>query len=238
MNIDRIDFISSYCDRWCERCAFNMRCSAYAVEVAAAMCDDPAQALELAVGIPPEPHGGEIERPWLKDIANVAAGEEEDAEGDREDEERERRARESPVVQLSHAVTTLAFQWLRERREAVAAGADEVIREAIAVASHDAILIGTKIERAIRGLPLVSDSGPCLRQDDEHPIQNDWNGSAKVALISIGRSEEAWRTLAQSTGDEVPAAIAAALSDLRAQVEEAFPHARQFVRPGFDQPGI
>src|SRR5918994_7887981 len=35
---DYIDFISAYCDRWCERCAFTNRCSAYAVDIAAAMC--------------------------------------------------------------------------------------------------------------------------------------------------------------------------------------------------------
>ncbi len=32
MHGDRIDFISEYCDRWCERCAFTSRCSAYAVQ--------------------------------------------------------------------------------------------------------------------------------------------------------------------------------------------------------------
>jgi hypothetical protein len=31
---DRIDFISAYCDRWCERCAFTERCSVFAVKVA------------------------------------------------------------------------------------------------------------------------------------------------------------------------------------------------------------
>lgn len=36
---DRIDFISEYCDRWCERCAFTGRCSAYAVKVALEMCE-------------------------------------------------------------------------------------------------------------------------------------------------------------------------------------------------------
>src|SRR5215213_6008299 len=49
-----IDFISSYCDSWCERCAFTGRCSHYAIKVATAMCDgDVAVALELAVGTPP-----------------------------------------------------------------------------------------------------------------------------------------------------------------------------------------
>src|ERR671921_2720587 len=48
-----IDFISSYCDRWCERCAFTERCSNFAATAALAMCDgDYHAAMELAVGPP------------------------------------------------------------------------------------------------------------------------------------------------------------------------------------------
>ena len=54
MNGDRIDFISSYCDRWCERCSFTSRCSLFAVQTAIAMCGDVADGIELAVGRPPE----------------------------------------------------------------------------------------------------------------------------------------------------------------------------------------
>lgn len=49
---ERIDFISSYCDRWCERCAFTDRCSAFACDVAIGMCGDVAAGIELAFGIP------------------------------------------------------------------------------------------------------------------------------------------------------------------------------------------
>lgn len=57
-NTDRIDFISSYCDRWCERCAFTDRCSSFACDVAIGMCGDVAAGIELAVGVP-EPVGAE-----------------------------------------------------------------------------------------------------------------------------------------------------------------------------------
>jgi hypothetical protein len=40
MSDDRIDFISSYCDRWCDRCAYTERCSAYACHIAIEMCGD------------------------------------------------------------------------------------------------------------------------------------------------------------------------------------------------------
>lgn len=52
MRSNRIEFISEYCDRWCERCAFTNRCSAYAVQAALGMCGDLKEALQLAVGVP------------------------------------------------------------------------------------------------------------------------------------------------------------------------------------------
>jgi hypothetical protein len=73
-------------------------------------------------------------------------------------------------------------------------------------------------------------------EDEWHQIQNDWNGSAKVALISLERSEASWRVIANATGTETPAILADRLHDLRNQVEEEFPHAGLFVRPGFDEP--
>jgi hypothetical protein len=51
---------------------------------------------------------------------------------------------------------------------------------------------------------------------EEDPVQSDWNGSAKVALISVERSETAWQTIAAPSW--------------------AFPRAKEFVRPGFDEP--
>ena len=110
MGTDRIDFISAYCDRWCERCAFTARCSAFA--------------------------------------------------------------------------------------------------------------------------PRVPDG----ESDEIDPVQNDWNGSAKVALISIERSAHAWRTIAQALRDETAAMLADQMAALCREVESEFPAARSFVRPGFDEP--
>jgi hypothetical protein len=67
-------------------------------------------------------------------------------------------------------------------------------------------------------------------------VQNDWNGSAKVALICLERSEAAWQMIAQATGDVEPAALAERIAGLRRQVEKTFPNAHSFVRPGFDEP--
>ena len=94
MNADRIDFISSYCDRWCERCAYTSRCSAYAVEIATAMCGDFAQGLELAVGSPQPPdREARVESPeWLAELQDFRISPKEEAEFERNESARRARA--------------------------------------------------------------------------------------------------------------------------------------------------
>jgi hypothetical protein len=57
-----------------------------------------------------------------------------------------------------------------------------------------------------------------------------------VALISLERSDIVWRTIGQTTGDEMADTLAASVSDLRRLVLDEFPRAMSFVRPGFDEP--
>lgn len=65
----------------------------------------------------------------------------------------------------------------------------------------------------------------------------DSDGSAKVALIGIDRSIAAWRLMQLSLPERqisiVPLILQ--LERLRQRIESAFPEAREFVRPGFDE---
>jgi len=56
-----------------------------------------------------------------------------------------------------------------------------------------------------------------------------------VALISVRRSADAWLTIADATGDAIAADLAGQLAELRDAIEESFPLAWAFVRPGFDE---
>jgi len=89
--------------------------------------------------------------------------------------------------------------------------------------------IAPKVRRALSG----HDRHTYEREDD-HRIQNDWNGSAKVALISITRSTTAWDLIADVTQDPDAAQVAAELRALQRHMESAFPNAWRFRRPGFD----
>jgi hypothetical protein len=234
MHGDRIDFISAYCDRWCERCAFTNRCSAYAVKAALAMCEgDFGAAVELAVGAPPPRHEAKERTGHGELLAAYNPTEEELAAIGREMEEREERIDESPLTTDAIVMSTLAGQCLEKHRKSLEDRHDRSVREALEIASWDCHLIGAKLHRALSGQDEADYDGLI----DSDPIQNDWNGSAKVALISMDRSITAWTTIAVATADADAAAMAQRLQTLRLDVERKFPNARKFVRPGFDEEG-
>ena len=133
-------------------------------------------------------------------------------------------------MKMANAIAVVSHRWFASRSAAVRAVADAVLKEALDIAQWDSTFVGAKLARALRG----RDDGQDDMDDD--PVQNDWNGSAKVAMISLERSEEAWQVIAQSTGDPAPAVLAGQVADLRREVEHAFPNARSFIRPGFDEP--
>jgi hypothetical protein len=232
MPTDRIDFISEYCDRWCERCAFTERCSAFAVKAALAMCDgDIRAAIELAVGRPKSvDQGADTPPKWMEEMMRVQPTEAELDEIGRIEDARRQRVQEIPLVTVAGAVTTLSLEWLTINRERIETHPSPAVREALEIISWDVWLIGPKISRALCG----RDEAAHGESPEDDLVQNDWNGSAKVVLISIERSAAAWRTIAHATAD----AGAERLSDesqlLQREVDRVFPDARRFVRPGFD----
>lgn len=194
------------------------------------MCGDFREGLELAAGAPHPVSGssshGEQANVWAGfDI--VEPTEQELREAEREEETRRPRIDDTPMMKMAHAIAVVSHRWFASRSAAVRAVADDVLREALDIAQWDSTFVGAKLARALRG-----------RDDDmdDDPVQNDWNGSAKVAVISLERSEAAWQVIAQSTGDAASAVLAGQVADLRREVEHAFPHARSFIRPGFDEP--
>ena len=91
-------------------------------------------------------------------------------------------------------------------------------------------LIYTKLMRAVRG-----ELGERPEILDE--FSKDSDGSAKVALIAIDRSIAAWgeiRNIFLIRERDILDLIAQ-LDRLRRKVENEFPDARAFIRPGFDK---
>ena len=230
-----IEFISSYCDSWCERCAFTERCSHFAMHSAITMCDgDVEAALQLTFGEPRRPDG--VQRPpahqRIADILGHAdPTPKELAAIGREVEARQERMRRLPLAEASLDYAIGARRWLdaqgrrRETSEAAVAGAMEIV-------SWDASLIHAKIMRALNGRDEQTNGGA---RGAKKAVQSDWNGSAKVALLSLERSAVAWQTIAGSTTAEAAGALMDAAARLRSALLDDFPRAREFRRPGFDR---
>ncbi len=229
-----IDFISAYCDGWCERCPFTERCSAFACRTAIAMTGDVSAGIELAVGDPADPDEPPSTQPpaghFLPDDLEEPTPEE-IAEFQRGWEQLKAKIDANPLSRRAYAHTQAALAWIEAHRE-LAEHADPIVVEAFAVACWDLFLIEVKLMRALHGQESLEDDDLTL----EERLQSDWNGSAKVALLSIDRSAQAWTLLGGILNDAAAISVAEGLDDLRALVDTVFPHARAFKRPGFDEP--
>jgi hypothetical protein len=228
-----IDFIHAYCDGWCERCAFTQRCSHFAVTSAVGMCDgDFRAALELTFGsprVPGRPGQATLEHRIAETMADFDPTDKELDEIGRELDARRSRIEKAPIAEASMDYAVATRRWC-EAHDNGAESREPAIADALEVIRWDSHLIHVKIMRALDG----RDEYPDGDLFDRGPIQSDWNGSAKVALLSIERSGASWRAVAGATGDEAAAALADTLASLGVAVLQQFPRAREFRRPGFD----
>lgn len=231
-NPDLISGVYNYCDRWCERCPLTSRCLVYATE--------------QEENDPPENQDIRNEAFWQKLEAILAQTRELIASWAAEsgidlselpvtDDARSRRKRQQvdnhPLTKFGKAYANAAGEWFREldRGEQVNAGHRESPEDAREVIQWYQYQIAVKTMRAL--------SGRAEETDDNPELPRDSDGSIKVALIGIERSIAAWRMMQLSLpqcADSIVTLILQ-LETLRTRLELEFPHARDFVRPGFDE---
>jgi hypothetical protein len=220
--------ISNYCDRWCETCEFTSRCRLFADLARYDAERDPA--MKAVVHAPTLPRHGPAPLPrWMQELL------------DRIDEEVDKMAPAKlardplPSIGPAHreiyeragAYSEWVRKWLREQ----GCAADRTLRaeDPVAVISWFAPLNSSKIYRALTGLAEFG---------GDRELPPDHEGSAKVALLGLERSQAAWRQLVDSGGvtDTLAAYCVAELGWIRDRLDEVIPEARAFVRPGFDEP--
>ena len=223
-NPDLISGIYNYCDRWCERCPLTSRCLVYATEQE----DNDS----------PESRDVHNEAFWQKlssifqETHEMIAGWAREAgvdltEPGPEDEARHRRKRQlvdnHPLAKAGKKYANTASDWFRELDQRVdSEDACEVIQ-------------WYQYQIAVKTMRALSARREELEEDPELPKDSD--GSAKVALIGIDRSIAAWRMMQLSLPERADSIVPLILQleVLRTRLEHAFPEARDFVRPGFDE---
>ncbi|MEI6947506.1 hypothetical protein V9K67_09960 [Paraflavisolibacter sp. H34] len=250
---NNISGIHNYCDRWCERCCFTARCAVYeSIQDQSpeeqditnrAFWEHLSQNFKNATQMitqAAKEHG--------IDICSMSQ-EEMDALMEKEKETR-RHVRQHPISQLS-------FQYLEEGKrflehQHLQEEAEEAIHQVeLGIKSEEEALdlilkendcleviqwylhfIYIKFSRALSGK--IEDEG----WEEAHGFQKDSDGSAKIALIAIERSMQAWAqllTLSPCKEDGI-LPLLACLDKVRKLALNEFPHAPCFVRPGFDDP--
>lgn len=90
--------------------------------------------------------------------------------------------------------------------------------------------------KLIRGLRSRIDEDYYLAGDDPR----DSDGSAKAALIAIDRSISAWKLICELEPENADSIhrLLFQLEKMRSGAEREFPNARDFIRPGFDEPTL
>jgi hypothetical protein len=233
-NPRHIPSIHNYCDRWCERCPFTLRCSVYAMEAAVDKTKPPHNRadeslwprldslLPLAeklltlhanhpgVGLAPNPKFKSHTRPVDAHPIGSAA-------------KRYMEFTHAFLIQNAALLPTLP----------PAPDLPITPAEALAIITHFHMMIPVKLSRALHRNELDEE---LATNPNFANIPNDLDGSAKIVLIAIDRSLLAWTALTHHAPHFQDTALPAMLTlhRLRRGIEKHFPNARPFQRPGFD----
>jgi len=219
--------IYNYCDSWCDRCAFTSHCRLFAdARETAATLDPHLKPVATAPGLPSEMPAPLP--PWLQELVDEMNDAARTPIPDDAFVRRELRVvpERDAIDRRAEDYSRRARAWLNDREfDLSAEGGDPR-----AVIGWFHLMIHVKAMRALQGLA------------EDAPSERDWpadhDGSAKVALIGIDRSQDAWLDL-MDVGLASPSDAAEFIEDLvwlSAALERTFPKARSFVRPAFDEP--
>jgi len=232
-----ISGIYNYCDRWCERCPQTSRCLNFAMSEEE-LSDPEARDIQndafwkTLSGVFEETLEllRESAKEWGIDLETL------DSKGDLESMKAKDAAVKNHVLsRAAKRYSGWVEDWFKEREtlffEMAAAAREGVsLEEAVEVIRWYQYFICAKVMRALHGKSEEEEEG-C----DEFPSDSD--GSAKIALIAIDRSIGAWAVIQHYLTDDDKEVIdfIAFLDSLRQAMEETFPKARSFIRPGFDE---
>jgi hypothetical protein len=243
--------IYNYCDRWCERCTFTTRCrnfestgklSSEQLDMSnKAFWDNISSNFKNAIQLlykAAEEHGIDLDNAMTK---------EEEAEYETKRNLLRKAAKNHPVIKLCKQYSSLAMPFIKKSEGLVDTARELVSHLHLGIKSEEDVVhtmaslgdcfeiiqwylffIEAKLQRALQG-KMEDDE-----DNDGYPKDSD--GSAKIAIISIERSTNAWAKLYELLPSSEDTALKAlsVLSRIKQKALVEFPAAIQFKRPGFD----
>ncbi len=235
---DLVPGIYNYCDRWCERCTMTQKCLTYLHEQEVKVESDSLNPDEENKNF-----WDQIRLAWEVTLEML----EEDAEeqgidlDDVADVELPEHI-ETPLEVKARNYGMNTFQWLKDKEQFISATAEQLVMindEATFIKYSDALeviqwygpFIGAKVHRAHLELKNRQNN-----PDDEFNLYADNLGSAKIAIIAVQRSMDAFSVFYaafKEMEDEILQFLLE-LSQIKKQLLKTFPGVMEFKRPGFD----
>ena len=243
--------IYNYCDRWCERCQFTSRCLNFALGNEE-FADPESRDMNNELFWRKLTETFQVTLDLLKEVAEQEGIDLDsfDSEGVAEEERyNEEIAENHECCSAAKAYGEMVDDWFDSAGDLFAQPEDELnqkelltiptvgpavesagLEEAVQVVRWYQHLIYAKLMRAVRG-----------RLEEEAEINDEFcrdsDGSAKVALIGMDRSIGAWGAIRTyyPLADRHILKQLVHLDRMRRAVEQVFPDARGFMRPGFDK---
>ena len=247
-NPNLISGIHNYCDRWCERCNFTARCAVYAAEAADPDNDPSTRDISNAAfwqklsSIFKETL--EMISEWAEEVGVNLSEEALEPIGELKEKQRDD-TRKHPLAKAAEKYAFDVNEWFDKEftqmeliSDAPAQSEDTIetedeVDDYVEVVSWYQFFIAVKM---IRGLMSRIDEDDYLAEEDPR----DSDGSAKVALMAIDRSISAWKLMCDLRPENADSihGFLIQLEQLRSNAEREFPNARDFIRPGFDEPTL
>ena len=252
----KIENIYAFCDRWCERCAFGARCEAFAANEAIRkpenlVADDEKNRLfwERTEADLPEAllyidQKAQEKKADLKDFPGISTRAKFDLF--------QRKAVNNMVLKAGRRYEDLVDDFLDEAADAGKIAMDELqpgsvfkltddrfaeekkqeANDLIAVVMRYQLQLYLKLSRAYYSRGREEEEGETTAGG-----MTESDGTAKVCLLLINRSLAAWHGLLEFFPDKADDIneILFLLVRMKNRLEEEFPRAYQFVRPGFDE---
>ena len=220
-----ISGIHNYCDRWCERCTKTKHCSVYQMEQ---ITDESSKDIEnkefwdnlsLTFAASAEMRYRAMAKFGvdINDIEDVEIPVHEETE----------------VEKIAEEYSFSLLDWLKNNDEKIT----EIINKSLLINEEQTIKLNDAIEVINWYSVFISaKTGRAMHKVFEDDDDYDNLGSAKIALVAIQRSIEAFNILyhhAIQFEDDILYYLVQ-LSKIKNQLEKHWPKAMDFKRPGFD----
>lgn len=246
-----ISGIYNYCDRWCERCPFTSRCLNYAVEkedfgeMVSRDLNNKAfwdklqlifqQTKEMITELAMERgiNLNSLDMEFTSTEISLQMDELKNHELSKE-------ARHySEMVDMWFESEHSLFEQREDELNTMVKlgiGDDKPYTEADEITDAVEVIRWYQHQIYVKLLRALTQDKSVDTQKEDNSLQNDSNGSALVALIAIDRSIGAWGRLQKYFPEKTDNILSILLHLDRAlrRIEQEFPDARKFPRPGFD----